>query len=90
MAFKDYLKFFSTEGIENIDYIIVFKNGRLEIKNNPNLIKLGQWREYGDNGYRIICPLSKENFEKIIIDELGVKKEDFQLVRAAEFAGLRF
>lgn len=87
MSFKDYLKFFSTEGIENIDYIVVFKNGRLEIKNNPNLIKLGQWKQYGDNAYRIPCPLSKENFEKIIIDELGIKKEDFQLIRTAEFAG---
>lgn len=90
MSFKDYLKFFSTEGIENIDYIIVFKNGRLEIKNNPNLISLGQWKEYGNNGYRILCPLSKENFEKIIINELDVKKEDFQLVRASEFAGVCF
>ena len=87
MSFKDYLKFFSTEGIENIDYIVVFKNGRLEIKNNPNLIKLGQWKKYGDNAYKILCPLQKENFEKIIIDELGVKKEDFQLIRTAEFAG---
>lgn len=90
MAFKDYLKFFSTEGIENIDYIIVFKNERLEIKNNQNLINLGQWKEYCNNGYRIVCQLSKKNFEKIIIDELGIKKEDFQLVRTAEFAGLSF
>lgn len=90
MAFKDYLKFFSTEGIEKIDYVIFFKNERLEIKNNQNLINLGQWKEYGNNGYRIVCPLSKENLEKIIIDELGIKKEDFQLVRAAEFAGVNF
>lgn len=87
MALKDYLKFFSTEGIENVDYIIVFENGRLEIKDNQNLLKLGQWQEYGDNGYRILCPLSKENFEKIIIEELEIKKEDFHLVRTSEFAG---
>ena len=87
MSIKDYFKFLSMEGIEKIDYIVFFKNDRPEINNYENLKKAGNWNKYGEKSYRILCNLSKDEFENFIIEEIKINKDDFQVIRTAEFAG---
>lgn len=89
MALKDYFKFFSMEGMDKIDYLVIFKHERPEINNYINLKKAGNWIKYGDTGYRIVCTLPKDKFENFIIEELNITKDDFQIMRTSEFAGFR-
>lgn len=90
MSVKDYLKFFSLDLSDEmeIDYIINFINGRPDINDYEDLKKIAKWNEYGDNGYRIWCKLSKEKLEEFICEEIGVNKDDFKVIRTAEFAGI--
>lgn len=89
MPLKDYFKFLSMNGSDYIDYLVIFMKERPEINNYVNLKKAGKWAKYGDKGYRLLCPLSKEKLENFIIEDLKIDKGDIQIVRTNEFSGYK-
>jgi len=87
MSFKDFFKFLSMKEPLKIDYIVFFKNDRPEINNYDNLKKVGNWKKYGEDSYRLFCNLSEDKFENLIIEELKINKDDFKLIRINFFPG---
>lgn len=94
MAIKDYFGFFTSRVGEEgdyieVDYIIDFKDEKPDIKKYPNLLKLGEWRNYGDKGYRLFCKLSKEDFLAFISIETGIDKSNIEIIIPANNVWIR-
>ncbi len=90
MPIKDYFKFFTSGfGGDEIDYIVTFKVDKPEIDKYPKLLKIGNWSEYGDRGYRLLCSLSKENFINIISSETGIDKSNIEVMSPTDNIWIR-
>lgn len=86
MSVKDYFKFFtSLNDGDEIDYIVSFKVPKPNISEYPNLMKIGTWRIYSDNGYRLDCTLSKDDFLELISHETNISKENIEIIIPAAF-----
>ncbi|WP_436513981.1 hypothetical protein [Clostridium thermobutyricum] len=79
MKIKDYLGFFTSLVGDEIDYIIHFKYEKPEMSKYPNLLKLGNWNNYGDKGYRLVCKIGKEDLLELISIETGIDKSKIEI-----------
>ncbi|MGO3791838.1 MAG: hypothetical protein ACTJG1_10325 [Enterococcus gilvus] len=59
------------------DFMVLFYNGKPDIRGVGGLLYEAEWTNYGTKIYRVNTTLSAEALEALIIDELSLTNSDF-------------
>ena len=82
---KFHVTLLSKKGQE-ADYIITFVSvPKPLIEDYPKLEIIGNWENYGKNSYRLWASAPKEEFKKIIIQELNIPEDSVTIYPTASF-----
>ena len=52
------------------------------LRNSNEFMELADWKKFGTSSFRGFCLLDKEETEKFVIEKLGLKSNEFQVVKA--------
>lgn len=73
--------FFTNDGKNIEDLMVLFHNGKPDIRGVGALLYVGEWINYGTKLYRVNTTLSATELEALIIEELHLTKADFLVSR---------
>lgn len=68
---------FTTDGELILDLMVLFHNGKPDIRGIGSLLYAGEWINYGSKLYRVNTTLSAVELEELIMEELPLTKADF-------------
>lgn len=72
---------FTNDGKYIEDLMVLFHNGKPDIRGVGALLYVGEWTSYGTKLYRVNTTLSTTELETLIIEELHLTKADFLVSR---------
>ncbi|MDU5337201.1 hypothetical protein [Enterococcus sp.] len=73
--------FFTNDGKNIEDLMVLFHNGKPDIRGVGALLYVGEWINYGTKLYRVNTTLSVAELEALIIEELHLTKAEFLVSR---------